>query len=490
MNIPILEILRELVTYRPEAPMLFNSWQFLTFFSVFITIYALIVQNKTVRTLYVLCFSLFFYYKSSGFYLVILLFSIIIDYFVAIWVSNPDQKGRKWLLIGSISANVGLLFYFKYTNFFLSNLAWIQGKSFQPLDIFLPIGISFYTFQTISYVVDAYKGVIQPTKNLIDYAFYMSYFPHLVAGPIVRAKHFLPQITQTINLKSEDIGLGIYLVFKGLIKKTIVADYLSQYNDLVFANPDGFSGFENLMAMYGYAMQIFCDFSGYTDMAIGFAKIMGFDLGENFRSPYQAANLTDFWRRWHIALSSWLRDYIYIPLGGNRYGKFRQNLNQLLTMLIGGFWHGASWKFIAWGGLHGIGLIVHKLFDAAFSQAKFREHWLWNGFSIFLTFHFVAFVWLFFRATDFSIAIQMMEQIFFHMDWAYLLPFVNARALFTFILIASFILQTLPLDWKQTFSDWFMKLPWVIQAVFFLLVIQLLLQLKAEGVQPFIYFQF
>lgn len=482
--------LSRLFEYVENAPMLFNSGAFLVLFTVFITIYALIYKNASARIVYVVTFSLFFYYKASGWYLLILLLSIVLDYLVAFLIYNAKAQiiKKAWLTL-SVCANVGLLCYFKYTNFFIENLNAATGANYNLINIFLPIGISFYTFQTLSYIIDVYRGIIKPTRSLLDYTFYMSFFPHLVAGPIVRAKDFLPQVRQNIILNKEDMSSGMFLIIKGLIKKAIIADYIAQYADLIYSNPAGYSGFENLMAMYGYALQIYCDFSGYSDMAIGIARLMGYDLGTNFKTPYISKNTTEFWRRWHISLSSWLRDYIYIPLGGNRKGEFNQYLFLFATMLIGGFWHGASWKFVVWGAAHGIGLAIHKLF-MKYAGNKLKESWWRNALGWFITFHFVAVLWIFFRAESFSVAMESINMILFHLDFSYAAPFVQVRSLFVVLLLIGYGLQFLPENMKLISQKKYTALPLIAKAAVLILIIQVILQIQLENVQPFIYFQF
>ncbi len=473
--------------------MLFNGGQFLVLFTVFLTIYAFLYKNKLSRTLYVIAFSLFFYYKASGWYLCILVLSILIDYFVAFLIYGSKTKGRKtfWLVI-SVCANVGLLCYFKYTDFFIENYNFITKSNYAALHLFLPIGISFYTFQTLSYIIDVYKGKLAPTKSLLDYAFYMSFFPHLVAGPIVRARDFLPQIRETLVIDRQDMGEGFYLIIKGLIKKAIFANYISQYADIVYGNPGGYSGFENLIAMYVYALQIYCDFSGYSDMAIGIAKCMGFQLGDNFNTPHISKNITEFWRRWHISLSTWLRDYIYIPLGGNRKGELNQYLFLMITMLIGGFWHGPSWKFVLWGGVHGLGLAIHKLWLRFVKpqQSKFFSSTVWTIFSWALTFHFVAFLWIFFRAATFADAVLSIKIIFTQMDWNYFIPFIKARSLLCVLLVLGYAIQFIPEKIKLNTRIQTGKMHFLLKTILLLFVIQLIFQIEPQGVMPFIYFQF
>jgi alginate O-acetyltransferase complex protein AlgI len=482
--------IKQLFTYDPDHPMLFNSGQFLFVFTVFMAIYAAIYKNKLSRTLYVLVFSFFFYYKSSGRYLGILLLTVIVDYGLALLIYQSKTKAQKKLyLILSLVSSLGLLFYFKYTNFFLENVAAANGEPFQRLDIFLPIGISFYTFQTLSYIIDVYRGEIKPTNNFLDYAFYMTFFPHLVAGPIVRAKFFLPQLNEKVILDRVQINTGLFLVIIGLLKKAVLADYIAQYNDLIFADPKTYSGFENLMAIYGYTLQIYCDFSGYSDIAIGIAKMMGFELGSNFNKPYQALNLTDFWRRWHISLSQWLRDYLYVPLGGNRKGRFRTYLNSFLTMLIGGFWHGPSWNFVFWGASHGVGLAIHKFYTETFKPTV-NSSLLGKALSWLITFHFVVFLWIFFRAKDFTMAWDMIHSIVYNMDLAYVAPFLAVRKTFVLFVLIGFAIHFIPSKWFPAIADGFVRMPFWAKAVAFVITIQLIIQYASETVQPFIYFQF
>lgn len=480
----------DLFLYDSKNVMLFNSGTFLLFFTFFLLGYSYLYQNKTIRTFYVLAFSFFFYYKSSGLYLGVLLFTIVFDYWIGLNIAKAQNKQKKlaWLLL-SVCSSLGLLAYFKYTNFILLNLSEIFNFKYNAWDIFLPIGISFYTFQTLSYIIDIYRGEIEPTHNFWDYAFYMTFFPHLVAGPIVRAKFFLPQLQQPVVLDKNEINEGFLLIIKGLIKKAIIADYIARFCDIVFDNPAGYSGVENLFAVYGYTLQIYCDFSGYSDIAIGIAKLLGYQLGDNFKRPYQSLNITEFWRRWHISLSFWLRDYVYIPMGGNRKGLVKQYIFLMLTMLIGGLWHGASWKFVFWGGMHGLGLAIHKYF-AANVKGKFFETKIWKIFSLIFTFHFVAFLWIFFRAADFATAWQVINSIIFNFDIEYILPFISSKQLWVILLFIGFASQFIPLDKNPIITKRFSELPVVFQAIIFIFTVQLIIQLKSAEVQPFIYFQF
>ena len=353
----------DLLVYHRGQPMLFNSVLFLVLFTLFYGIYILLSGEGKSKLIFVILFSLFFYYKSSGLYFLLLVGSICVDFVLAQAIGKAKLRWQRVsLLVVSLLANLGLLGYFKYGNLIHEFFSWSVGIPFEPLDIFLPVGISFFTFQSLSYTIDVYRGTLKPLTHFLDYAFFVSFFPQLVAGPIVRAADFLPQIHRPLFVSKEMFGRAVFLIASGLFKKAVISDYISlNFVDRIFDNPTLYSGLENLMGVYGYALQIYCDFSGYSDMAIGIALLLGFHFKENFNAPYQSTNITEFWRRWHISLSTWLRDYLYISLGGNRKGKTRTYVNLLLTMLLGGLWHGASLRFMLWGGLHGVALAFHKV---------------------------------------------------------------------------------------------------------------------------------
>jgi D-alanyl-lipoteichoic acid acyltransferase DltB (MBOAT superfamily) len=357
-------------------------------------------------------------------------------------------------------------------------------------EIILPVGISFYTFQTISYSVDIYKGKLKPVNSLWDFAFFVSFFPQLVAGPIVRASEFIPQIFHKFLLSKQEFAKAYFLILIGLVKKIFLSDYISvNIVDRVFGSPNEYTGIENLLGVYGYALQIYCDFSGYTDIAIGISLLLGFKLPLNFNSPYQAINITDFWRRWHISLSSWLRDYLYIPLGGNRYGFFNTYRNLLITMLLGGLWHGAHFRFIIWGALHGVALSIHKLFTDKLQNVyilKLIPNWL----SILVTFHFVCFCWIFFRAQNMEIALSVIEQIVTNFKIDLLGEILIARKSIIMVLIIGYTFHFIPSNFKDKLLVSFSKLPDFTKAVVTLILIIFLYQVKSSDLQPFIYFQF
>ncbi|AZZ58792.1 MBOAT family O-acyltransferase [Riemerella anatipestifer] len=465
--------------YDSKNPLLFNNGFFVYFFSLFILLFFALRHQHQARR-YVFClFSLYFFYKASGWFVGLVIWSAIVDFFLSNAIYKAKQKSAKTgLLVLSIIFNLGMLFYFKYTNFFISiSNEWLN-TDFNPLNILLPIGISFYTFENLSYTIDVYRGDFKPASKFSDYLLFLAFFPKLMMGPIVRAHDFVPQINEPYVISEKDFAKGFYLIISGLIKKLIISDFITlNFVDYVFDNPALHTGLENLFAVYGYAMVIYCDFSGYSDIAIGIALWLGFKIPPNFLSPYQSKNITEFWRRWHMSLSSWLKDYLYIPLGGNRkfsvasflfislflVGVFLMgvnlfhlsyaysgglsaamllifllpalitrdskgiaaNFNLLTTMLLGGFWHGASWNFIIWGAIHGVGLGIHKIWMLLTGKAlkKVNNTFIYKVIMGLVTFHFVCFGWVFFKAADFEIAKAMLSQIFYNFDASVFMPF-------------------------------------------------------------------
>lgn len=480
-------------TYDPQAPMIFNSGIFLWIFAGFILMYTLLKRKDTARILFVTAFSYYFYYKSSGTYFFLLAVVTVSDFLIARQMERTAHTmSRKALVFLSLFINLGLLCYFKYTNFFGDIWASLTGSNFNALDIFLPVGISFFTFQSLSYTIDVYRKEISPLTRLLDYAFYVSFFPQLVAGPIVRARDFIPQIRQPLLVTQEMFGRGVFFIVCGLFKKAIISDYISiNFVERIFDNPTLYSGLENLMGVYGYALQIYCDFSGYSDMAIGIALLLGFHFNINFNSPYKSASITEFWRRWHISLSTWLRDYLYISLGGNRKGKFRQYLNLIITMLLGGLWHGASWNFVAWGSFHGIALALHKAWMAIIGRKKEVEtHGFRRLLGVLITFHFVCFSWIFFRNSSFENSIAMLEQIFTAFHPQLFVQLIEGYWGVFMLMALGFLLHFAPDKWERACCNGVIRLPFLGQALLMLLLIYFVIQMKSSEIQPFIYFQF
>lgn len=479
----------EKLAYDPQSPMIFSSGTFWALFLFFMPIYALLKRSRMKMVLYVVAFSLYFYYKSSGIFFLLIIATSIIDYLLSLLLATRQKEWqRKLCVLLSVTVSLGVLGYFKYANFLLGSWAQIVGSNFQPLDIILPVGISFYTFQSISYIVDVYRRRIEPTDSWLEYIFFLSFFPALVAGPIVRADHFLPQIKANRVPERSEVWMGFWLILLGIVKKALLADYIAQYNDIVFTTPETYTGFENLMAMLGYTMQIYCDFSGYSDMAIGIALIMGFNLPQNFNLPYKSQNVTEFWRRWHISLSSWLRDYLYIPLGGNRKGKVRMYLNNFITMLIGGLWHGASWKYVAWGGFHGVALIAHKASQPLLKRIPDTR--IVKFVSWVITICFVVFTMAIFRVNSLGDLWVMLGNLFtnFHLD--YLPVFVDVRLTWCIFMLVLILSHAMPDGWWQRLGERFVRWPWIAKLAIFVVVVQLVLQFRSEDVAPFIYFQF
>ena len=407
-----MEFFSHIFGFNSESPLLFTQFYFWAFFALVYAVFALIMEvgaqsaqsirregekakgrntRLHLRNVFLMAVSWFFYYKTSGLFLLLLLFVTLSDWLIAqrIYQAKGERRKAKVWLALSVVIDLGLLCYFKYAYFFTNVVNNLLGTELAVFDLFayigngfsesgrfmvdkiiLPVGISFYLFQVMSYTIDVYRGHVKPVKNILDFAFYVSFFPQLVAGPIVRANEFIPQLYKPFRLSRRVFGLAVFWVLNGLIKKIVLSDYLAvNLIDRVFENPLLFSGFENLFALFAYSLQVYADFSGYTDIGIGIAMLLGFYLPQNFDSPYKSKNPQEFWRRWHMSLSRWLKSYLYIPLGGNRkiLGKEVKdkttagNFNSFITMLLGGLWHGASWNFVIWGALNGAGMIVYKV---------------------------------------------------------------------------------------------------------------------------------
>jgi D-alanyl-lipoteichoic acid acyltransferase DltB (MBOAT superfamily) len=471
--------------YSTKEPWFFTEFSFLFTFGIFLFFYALLFTQNALRKLYLIAFSLFFYYKSSGPYLALFVFQIVVDFLFARKIERSEGTSKQiWATI-AVLFSLSFLLYFKYPNFILENTNWLLLTHFEPVNLFLPIGISFYTFQSISYIVDVYRGEIRSSKSFLDYAFYMTFFPHLVAGPIVRAKDFLGQINSPENLDARRYKESLFRIVTGLIKKLLIADYLGKYVDMVFDNPSFYTGGENLLGALAYSFQIYFDFSGYSDIAIGLALLLGYRLKENFENPYGASNVTEFWRKWHISLSSWLRDYVYIPLGGNRKGIFNTYLFLLITMLVGGFWHGASWQFVCWGAAHGLALALHKAVHKHLPEGKWMD--FIGGVC---TFSFVTICWIFFRARDFDTALLILNQMATATSALDFIGFWFSRNELGILLVALLSWTIIPGNWKAKLVEWTFYVPSFFWFFILLAALQLIIQFRDTLVQPFIYFQF
>jgi|WetSurMetagenome_2_1015567.scaffolds.fasta_scaffold00016_85 alginate O-acetyltransferase complex protein AlgI len=508
-TLSIQAILKQIFSYDPDRPFIFSAPAFWLFLLVVIAGYSLIYKKLFLRNFYLLIASLFFYYKTGGLFLFLLVFVTVIDFTCGYLIYRSEKKIIKRLFIlFSLISNLGILAYFKYTGFIIGTINELagthmvvtdflasfsnsfMGTHFDISSIILPAGISFFTFQSLSYTIDIYRGKLKPVRNIIDFGFYVSFFPQLVAGPIVRASEFIPQLYAPYNLGKREFSHALFMISKGLIKKIVISDFIAvNFIDRVFDLPSMYSGFENLMAIYGYGLQIYCDFSGYTDIALGVALVLGFRLPVNFNSPYKSASIADFWRRWHISLSRWLKDYLYISLGGNRKSKFRTGVNLMITMLLGGLWHGASMRFVIWGGLHGIGLIINKIWDSITGK-RFGTGPVWKIIAVFITFNFVNFCWIFFRSPDMQSAILMIRQIGENFSPGSYRTVIPAYSGVFLLIAAGYIIHFLPENIKEGYRGLFIKMPLILQLIIVMLVAVVLLEMRSTDIMPFIYFRF
>lgn len=547
--------LKDIFSFTEGKPLIFTQLFFWGFFGVVLLFYSLVYKKIALRNIYLLLVSFFFYYKTSGVFLILLLFTICSDYNWGRLIHDAVRKrDKKIFLTISITLNLLLLSYFKYAYFFTESCNQLfstdieffnhfshftntfMGTHFSVDKLILPVGISFFTFQSISYTVDIYRGNVKPVKNIFDYGFFVCFFPHLVAGPIVKAHDFIYQIYLPYDLKRKEFGLAVFWILNGLSKK-IIADYVAvNFIDRVFDNPNYYSGVEVVLGTLGYSFQIYADFSGYTDIAIGIALILGFRLKTNFNSPYKAQNVSDFWKRWHISLSSWLQEYLYIPLGGNRQGTlgsyiaisilsvvlvmltgklwlllilfgvailfalisyfshtFRKsintNINLMVTMLLGGLWHGSSWLFIIWGGLNGLGLVIHKLWKKI-SPFSNSGSFAVKSLAVLVTLIFISFTRIFFRSESMDTVVLLFDRLGNHFGAELTFEIISGYAGVLSILLLGYLVHWIPSSVKEKYRNWFSGLPYYAMALFAAVVVFVLYQLMSDEMQPFIYFQF
>ena len=548
----------DLFTFDESHPLIFTQLDFWIFFLLVLAIFSYIHKYKLTRSIFLFVASLFFYFKTSGLLVLLLFSSIVINYFIGkgVWNTNSQIKKKGFVTL-SVLFNILTLGYFKYAYFFTESFNKMFHTKHEVFNVFaqmgnsvfgegsfvdyivLPVGVSFFTFQSISYVVDIYRKEVTPVKNFFDYAFFVSFFPQLVAGPIVRARDFIPQISQPFKLNHTDFSWSIIQIAKGFIKKIVLADYIAiHFIDKVVDAPEAFPGFISILAMWGYSLQIYGDFSGYTDIAIGVSRLMGFRLLENFNSPYKAISVADFWRRWHKSLGSWLRDYLYIPLGGNRSGGIgtyiatmvilifmifitqwywllfiylgllityigislifpgfkkyvHRDLNLLITMVIGGLWHGASENFVIWGAMNGAALIFYnhwrKISPYENSSTLITRFW-----RVLITFNFITFTRIWFRLEEDGAPINMLNQIWYHFDLnnetfnTLMLGFDTAL----YVMIFGYILHWLPSKLKDYSERKFTNLPMVVQSIVVAILLIIIYQAFSDTFKPFVYFQF
>jgi alginate O-acetyltransferase complex protein AlgI len=447
------------------------------------------------RVIFLLVLSYGFYAAWNWRYLPLIFGSSTVDFFLARAIAKQENPlRRKQLLAITVVLNLGFLGFFKYWNFAVENVqivsAWLHGTPVTTNDslrvLLPPVGISFFTFESMSYVIDVYRGDLPAHRSYLRYLLFVAFFPHLVAGPIVRPRDLLPQFESAPKLTQKSGSEGLFLIALGLVKKVVFADQLAIHLvDRVFERPENFSGLEVLVGVYAYAVQIYCDFSGYTDIAIGSALLLGVRFPPNFNAPYIATNLADFWRRWHISLSTWLRDYLYIPLGGNRGSSLNTYRNLMLTMLLGGLWHGASWTFVFWGFLHGAGLAVTRAVERRGDGKQANKPLFPTPVSVFLTFHYVCLAWVFFRAPTFSSAMRVLSQIATATTFHPNLPPIIAS-----LLIFAMITHFLPRPMYEAARARFTLMPAPVQGLMLFLVAVVLHEAAGVNAVPFVYFQF
>jgi len=447
-----------------------------------------VFKQTLARKLILLSASCFFYAWWDWRFLGLLAIVTVLDYYVSHFMTlTSDPQKRKILLWISIAANLGFLGFFKYFNFFIDSLNLITqplGWQVGTLNIILPIGISFYTFETLSYVIDVFRGTHGPAKSLLDYAIFITFFPRLVAGPIMRPSQFLPQLERGILLDFNNIMEGVQLFLIGLLKKLVIADNCAILVDQIYKSPSLFSTSTVWLAVLAYSVQIYFDFSGYTDMARGIGKMIGFDLPQNFNLPYTAQSITEFWTRWHISLSSWLRDYLYISLGGNRKGNLRTYANLMITMLLGGLWHGASWNFVLWGGLHGGFLSIERL---GFGKKPSQQAWTSIGAWVraLLVFGLVTITWVPFRSPNWQTTLLIYQKLFFvkmqyNFEWYYIWAVIAVPL----IIFGGFVIRRF--NWKWPI----MSIQKTYTLAFILCEIMIIFFFSPLNNSPFIYFQF
>ena len=478
--------------------MLFNSIEFLIFLPLVFFGYWFVFKSLRWQNLFVVAVSYLFYGWWDWRFLLLILFTSLCSYLSGVYLEKcaGNRLVQKWISAGNILLNLSILGVFKYFDFFTENLVNVLhllgwDADYVTLNILLPVGISFYTFQALSYTIDVYQGKIKATHDIVAFFAYISFFPQLVAGPIERATHLLPQFLRPRNFDCDLALDGIRQMLWGFFKKVVVADNCAVFVNGVFENYQTLDGSTLFLGAFFFTIQIYGDFSGYSDIAIGCARLFGIDLMQNFKYPYFSRDIAEFWRRWHISLSSWLRDYLYISLGGNRKGKFRQYLNLIITMFLGGLWHGASWNFVLWGTFHGIALAVHKMWMSITGRKKGEQSHGWRRvFGVIITFHFVCFCWIFFRNADFQNSMDMLRQIFTTFRPQLFPQLIEGYWRVFALMLLGFLLHFTPDSWENAACRGVIRLPFLGKALLMVALIYLVIQMKSSEIQPFIYFQF
>lgn len=472
--------------------MLFNSLEYLLFF-IGVLIFAWSTIKLPIFRICILLLANYYFYASNNYWLIVVFFiTTQIDYWCSILIEDASSEKRKKLfLYFSVITNLCILGFFKYFNFFANTvvdiaslfgfkLGWIE------LNVVLPLGISFYTFQSLAYTIDVYRGEIKAVRFWPKFSFFISYFPHIIAGPIIRPHYFLPQLDKKPSLSFAQVDSALMYIFRGLIKKIVFGDFLANFADSAFNHPESSDLLNSWIGVYAFTFQIYFDFSGYSDIAIGCARLMGYEIPENFNKPYMAKSVTEFWRRWHMSLSFWLRDYLYIPLGGSRVNSnYKIYRNLMLTMLLGGLWHGAAWHFVVWGGLQGLFLCIEKYFNIGNYKPEDKKLNFKRGIQIFLVFHFAVFSWIIFRAESTELLMELFRSLFrFNAD----ILITYAALIAIIIMIVGFLNQFV--DEYLLFKDWFLSRSIYLKTSFYSFVVFMIVFFSSEETKQFIYFQF
>lgn len=493
-----LDRLLSLFQYEQYDPLVFGTSFFLFYFFAFLFVYRLLAKTRDLKIWTIIFFSVFFYYKAAGIYFFLLVFSAIFNFYIGnrIFVTKNELLRRITFHL-AIVVNLGVLVYFKYTNFLLQILNDLNVGQFNPLSIFLPIGISFYTFKAMSYLIEIYMEMMEPIKSLRNFSLFIFFFPNVLMGPIDRASEFLPQLESDFSVSKTDISRAVFLIIAGLIKKHVIADYIGlNFIDRVFEVPLRFTGTENLIAMYGYSIQIYCDFSGYTDMALGIALLMGFKMRKNFNFPFLANSIMNYWQRWHMSLSSWLLDYLFKPLqmGLRNFRGLGNALAILITFTAVGLWHGANWNFVIFGLIHSFFIIfsitTKPLRTLFYEKLGLSGSKVVHVFQVIFTFHLLMFTGVFFRAADFETALNVFHQVFTFLKPEVFPQFLEAYTIIIFLIVLGYIGHFTPQKVVDKTVEILSRVPIVVHAVLLALVIWLVIQSKSADIQPFIYFQF
>lgn len=484
--------------FKHGEPFVFNSVAFFALFMLFYGVYAAAFNKVQLRNVLLVLFSLFFYYKLAGWFVVLLVAAATSDFFIgkALFKTQSPRGKKAWMLL-SVIINLGSLCFFKYVNFFIATWFGITEPAIEPvlLSIIAPIGISFYTFKTLSYIFDLHREMIdEPERNYINYLLYVSFFPNILAGPISLARNLLPQIASKLVITNEMVSKGFFLIMCGAIKKFFISNYVAEnFINRVFDQPHLFSGFENLMASYGYMIQIYLDFSGYTDIVIGIALLLGFTVEANFNQPFISKNITEFWRRWHMTLSKWLNEFLYLPIsfGLRTWKKAGIVIAVMITFFISGLWHDAKWTYVIWGCLHGLAISYEAITQNARSAVSKRvPKKLYNFLSIFITFNFLSLSAIFFRAENMEKAGEIFGKIFTSMDWSIALPWVMNYLNVFVLLVIALTVQYIPPQYDNKLQLQFGKLHWSLKTMTLFVVIVLIYQAMSAAPQAFIYLEF